>query len=115
MTDINAKIRTYGLQISDGYSQSLELWLELELQGGGRVAFSVWGPYTEGWKNNVFAYSVKKVLDIVGVEKLKDIDGKPIRARFKENGCAGDTIIGIGHFLNDNWFIPREEPLYQTF
>ena len=115
MNPCNAMIKNFGLGVSDRYGESLELWMELELQGGGNVCFTVWGPFRETYDANVFAHSVKRVLDIVGVRNLSDINGKPVRAKFKGNGNLGDEIVGIGHFLKDDWFIPREEPLYQRF
>ena len=110
----NALIKKCWVEVSEQYSQSLALCLELELQGGGCVIFTAWGPYTEDFKKNTFAYSVKKVMDICGVERLDQIQGSAIRAKFKEDGGLGDVIIGIGHFLRETWFIPREEKLYQN-
>ncbi len=115
MNPKNAVIRDYWLRISEQYSMSLELCLELDLQDGGGVVFSVWGPYSGDFHKNTFAYSVKRIMDICGVTNLKDLKGAPIRAKFEGNGQLGDAIIGIGNFLYDDWFIPREEKLYKDF
>lgn len=86
--------------------------MELELQNGGGVCYSVYGVYTPNWQKNQFAYGVKRVMEIAGISDLKQLIGKPIRAKFKEDGSLGDTIIGIGHFLKDDWLILRENQLW---
>ena len=53
-------------------------------------------------------------MEIAGVDDLKYLAGKPIRAKFKEDGGLGDVIIGIGHFLKDDWLILREEELWNN-
>ena len=77
--------------------------------------FTVWGPYEEKYNANPFAYSVKRILDICEVENVNELVGRPVRAKFKENGGLGDIIIGVGNFLSEDWFIPREEELYKNF
>lgn len=113
MNPCNAIIKKWGIRVSEQYSASLDLWLELSLQNGGGVVFTINGVYTEDWEKNQFGYAVKRVLDIVGVEKLESITGKPIRAKFLRDGGISDIIIGIGNFLSENWFIPREEKLWK--
>lgn len=108
----NAFIKNYWIKESEQYSKSLQLSIELETEIGCCV-FTVWGPYTEDWTDNRFAYSLKRVMDIARVENLNDICKKPIRAVFKGSGGLGDVIIGIKDFLTDDSFIPRDEPLYQ--
>ena len=99
--------------VSERFSQSLELVLDLRLGRGGRVCFSVQGPWAEDFDINQFAYAIKKVLDIVGAVKLEDIKGMPVRAIFANEGGLGDLCIGIGNFLSDDTFIPREERLWK--
>jgi len=113
MNPCNAIIKSYGIRTSEQWYQCLELWMELSLQNGGSVVFSTYGVFEESWTKNQFGYAVKRVLDIVGVEKLENIKGKPIRAKFKEDGRLGDIIIGIGNFLSEDWFIPKEEELWK--
>jgi len=117
MKAFNAIIKNYGIQVSERYYESLELWLELEVEGGGGVCFSVWGPWNEEYKN-MFAYSVKRVLDIADVDDLKNLKGAPIRAIFDGNAddpyaFVGSKIIGIKHFLKDDEFILEEDPMYE--
>ena len=112
---LNAIIKNYGIRVSERYSKSMEIWLELELQGGGCCIFTAWGPYTEDFPHNAFGYSLKRVLDICGVNDVKDIKGKTIRTRFDHGGYLGDVIKGIGHIINDDWFVPSEEKIYQNY
>lgn len=112
MNPCNAVIKSWGIRESESYSRCLELWLELELQNGGGVCYTVYGVYTQNWQKNQFAYGVKRVMEIAGVDDLKYLAGKPVRAKFKEDGSLGDVIIGIGHFLKDDWFVLRENQLW---
>ena len=113
MNPCNAIIKSWGIRESESYSRCLELWLELETQNGS-VCYTVYGVYTQNWQKNQFAYGIKRVMEIAGVDDLKYLAGKPIRAKFKEDGSLGDIIIGIGHFLNDDWLILREEELWNN-
>jgi len=47
--------------------------------------------------------ALMKILDVVGADNFKELEGKPIR--IMEENCS---VIGIGNFLEDKWFIPRE-------
>ena len=117
MKTINARIKSHGIRISERYYNSLELWLELELEGSGGVMFSVWGPWSEEYEN-MFTYSLKKVLDIADVKSVEDLDGAPIRAIFDapedDTSMLGRRIIGIQHFLTDEKFIPSEDKMYEN-
>lgn len=117
MKTINARIKRYGIRVSDRYYDSLELFLELELEGSGGVVFAVWGPWSENFEKNMFAYSLKKVMDIAGVDDVEKLTGAPIRAIFDapedEESMLGRMIIGIKHFLKNDSFIPREDPMYE--
>jgi len=111
----NALIKSYSLHESHSWSQCLELILELTLEKGGVVCFECHGVYSEKHTKNELAYAIKKVMDIVGVERLEDITGKPIRAIFAGEGSFGSNIIGIGHFLEDKWFVPSIEKMWRGF
>ena len=47
--------------------------------------------------------ALMKILDVVGADTFKELEGKPVR--IMEENCS---VIGIGNFLEDKWFIPRE-------
>ena len=113
MTPCNAIIKDWDIRESEGYSRCLELWLELKLQGGGGVIYTVYGVHTKDWQKNQLAYGIKRVLEITGAASIKDLTGKPIRAMFKGDGLCGDVIIGIGNFLEDDWLMLREEELWK--
>lgn len=49
--------------------------------------------------------AVSKILDIVGVDRWEDLNGKYIR--IKDNGW-GSTINEIGNLMEDKWFNLRE-------
>ena len=48
---------------------------------------------------------IKEVLNVVGVQSIKELLGKSVRV--KTDGEYGQ-IIAIGHFLKDNWLNPKE-------
>lgn len=114
MQTINARIKNYGIRVSECYYQSLEIWLELELEDGGGVVFTAWGPWEDSYKN-MFGYSLKRVMDIAEVDDVKDLKGAPIRAIFDSEGpygFLGGKIIGIKHFLKDDEFVLEDDPMY---
>ena len=113
MNPCNAVIKSWGIRESESYSRCLELWLELDTQNGS-VCYTVYGVYTPNWQKNQFAYGIKRVMEIAGVDDLKYLAGRPIRAKFQKDGTLGDVIIGIGHFLKDDWLILREEELWNN-
>jgi hypothetical protein len=47
---------------------------------------------------------IQRVLEVVGVDKWEDLNGKHIRVQ-----STWDKVHAIGHILNDKWFIPEEE------
>lgn len=49
--------------------------------------------------------AVSKILDVVGVDKWEDLNGKYIR--LKDNGW-GSTVDEIGNLMEDKWFNLRE-------
>ena len=114
--EFNAVVVKHGINVSETYAQSLEFWIELKIQGGGGVVFCVSGPWSTNYRNK-FAYSLKKVMNVLGVDDLSKVDGKPLRAIFetKDGMFFGAPIIGIKHFLDDDEvFIPREDDFYTT-
>lgn len=111
MNPCNAIIRKWGICEDESRSRCLGLWLELETQNSF-VMFSVTGVYSKDWKKNQLAYGIKRVMEITGVDDLKNLQGRPLRAKFEKNGTLGDVIIGIGHFMKEDWLIPREEEMW---
>ena len=114
MNPCNAIIEDWTLRVSEHFSQCLELVLTLKLQGGGCCCFRATGVYTKTWKNNQFAYAVKRILDITDTDELENIKGKPIRAKFSGEGNVGDVLIGIGHLLTEDWLIPRDDDMWNN-
>jgi len=112
--EFNAVVVKHGINVSETYAQSLEFWMELKVQGGGGVVFCVSGPWSTNYRNK-FAYSLKKVMNVLGTDDLSKVDGKPLRAIFetKDGMFLGAPIVGIKHFLDDDEvFIPREDDFY---
>ena len=48
---------------------------------------------------------IKRILEVVGVDKWEDLVGKHVRVDGEEFG----EIRGIGHIIEDKWFYPKEE------
>lgn len=47
---------------------------------------------------------IRRVLKIAGVERWEDLKGRPVRA-----DADHGTVYGIGHFIDGDFFYPREE------
>lgn len=77
----------------------LTCFLHLDL-GGSNIGFGGYcidGEYASKW--------IKEILNIAGVEKWEDLEGKYIRVE-KESGWNG-KLVRIGHLLEDKWFNPK--------
>ena len=48
---------------------------------------------------------IKRILEVVGVDKWEALVGKHIRV----DGTNFGTITGIGHIIEDKWFYPNKE------
>lgn len=64
--------------------------------GLGKLEEYCWKPYTHCY--------TQRVTEVLGVERWEDLEGKPVRVELVKG-----YIVGIGHFLKDKWFYPREE------
>lgn len=50
-------------------------------------------------------FCIKRILDVVGVNKWEDLVGKHVRVDGEEYG----DIYAIGHIIEDKWFRPKQE------
>lgn len=112
MKIVNAKIKSASLRNGCG----LYLNLELDLQNGygtcfgftclGNIIPAVNIKNDDG-VGNYAAYYIEKIFEVAGVDNFGNLNGMPLRAIFSNDGCSGDTIIGLQHFLDDSiFFIP---------
>lgn len=106
----NAKITGTMLGIEDhGHFTNM---IYLEWPGGG-VGFGGWA--TDEWdektqkrvdKNGLTGEYIKALLDVVGVEKWEQLQGKHVVV---ETGGVGTTCTGIRNLLDETkWFRPKE-------
>lgn len=81
-------------------------WLTLKFNGSGQ-GFGGFvlgkknsderaGPYAEIW--------LLRILEVLEVEKWEDLEGTPLRVDHDWG-----KVYGIGHYLKDKWFYPKEE------
>lgn len=103
---INAIITDYSLDISRGFA--LDLWLYLDYGGfkqgfGGFVLHKV-GAGFDPKGGNYAGHYITRVMEIAGVEKLKDLKGKTVRV-----DRSPDKVKGIGHIVKGDWFYPSKE------
>lgn len=82
-------------------------WVYLDYGGSGQ-GFGGYNLYVPKRKlkdaGNYAGHFIWRVLEIVGVERWEDLQGKPIRVDGDHSG-----IKAIGHILEDKWFNPSEE------
>lgn len=83
----------------------LTVWLDLDYGGvcQGLGGFGLGKIEEYCWKPYAHCY-IQRVMEIAGIERWEDLEGRPIRVDVKKG-----YIAGIGHFLEDKWFYPREE------
>lgn len=105
---VNAKITSTNLGNED--HGIFSFWLNLELDGGG-VGFGGYAldSYDKEKSARVgVAMSIdliKKIMEVVGVEKWEDLKGKHIRV---DTEGWGGKALGIGNLMKDKWFYPKE-------
>ena len=52
---------------------------------------------------------LRRILEVVDVEKWEELEGKYIRVRLSGEGAGwGNKIEAIGHITKDEWFSPKE-------
>ena len=107
----NAKITNVSLTMRDYCS--LTFWITVEGAGWGcslggfKIASGMLGAKIEDFKaetgNGLVA--MMSIMDVIGVEKWEDLEGK--YCRVKTEGWGG-TIHCIGNILKDKWFDIKE-------
>lgn len=96
MGDIhNGIIEDASIEIED--HNLLTLWLQVKLAGG-----------TQGFGGHAIepyaGRCIRRILEVVGVNKWSELIGKPIRV------CSSlEKIYGIGHIVETEWFYPGDE------
>ena len=102
----NAVITDYSLNLSRGFA--LDLWLYLDFgefqQGFGGYVLHKVGDGFDPTAGNYAGYYITRVMEIAGVDKLKDLKGKTIRVDHSPN-----IVKGIGHIVKDDWFYPSKD------
>lgn len=113
MEIVNAQITRTMLGIEDHGCMTcmLDLKLGATQQGFGGYGFD--GPITDAdgrfLRRQGTAYGcefIRRVLEVVGVERWEDLKGKYVRVKRGENW--GASIVAIGNITEDKWFDPKE-------
>lgn len=83
----------------------LTLYLTLDY-GGICQGFGGYGLYSKNWKErpNFCGHFIRRVLEVVGVEKWHDLQGKTVRAIVEH-----EKVHAIGNIIADDWFNPSED------
>jgi len=91
----NASIRKVSIEFNHGH---LTAWVHLDFGGGGQGfgGYGLGGPHC--------AVFLKRCMNVIGVDKWQDLEGKPCRIRNTQN-----RVHEIGHFIKDDWFNPENE------
>lgn len=98
----NAMIKS--CEVGDVYNGVLGVSIELDGDGwgsgycGGYCMGSIPGRCGSAMLGDVIA----SLLDIFGKDKVSELVGTPVRARFDESGMR---VEGIGNFMKDDWFV----------
>jgi len=106
METLNAIIESMNFGTTEGY---LTMSLQLNYGNDSCQKFGGFCLYSPSSKKqfNATGLFLYRVLEVAGVDDIKDLIGKPIRVG-KENGFYGG-IVEIGHVVNDVWFNPKKE------
>lgn len=98
----NAKIRGAEIFVEDHGILTACIYLEygVGVQGFGGYPF---GGAKDPIESTFGIEFIRRVLDIVGVDKWSKLAGCPVRAEADRG-----KVHRIGHFLEDRWFDPSE-------
>ncbi len=111
----NATIKSTSLGYED--HGILVTWVNLSWDGGGvgfggnaldEVVFNKQGEFLKREGHAFGMEFICQVLKTVGVDTWEKLPGTPVRVEFDADGGLGSTCIGLGHFLKDKWFHPKE-------
>lgn len=109
----NAVVRSTNLGVED--HGIMTAWLHLDYGGGGQ-GFGGWaldGAPAErgvGSKRTPTVYCglfIARVLEVTGAASWEKLPGTSVRVQ-REDGFNG-RIVGLGHYLRDEWFEPEAE------
>lgn len=109
----NARITSTMLGYEDHGIMTTMLHLDY---GSSAQGFGGWGldeykgerGYGSRQPTALCGFFIKRVLEVVGVDKWEDLKGKYIRAE-----AGWSKVYAIGNLLEDKWFRPEEE--FKTF
>lgn len=111
MIERNAIIDSASIDIERGMLLSGWIYLSYgggECQGFGGLVLYLDKTCKHHTLESFAGHWIYRVMEIAGVEKWSQLPGKSIRVRLDKEGLGG-TIKGVGHIINDDWFMPEED------
>lgn len=105
METVNAKIANTMLGFEDHGIMTFFLYLEWPGAGQGLGGFAIDIGSRESGERRGFGAgisAIRKILEVVGVQKWEDLKGKLVRA--KVDGWGSSRVPIIGNILEDKWF-----------
>jgi len=97
MSEINAIVKSHGINLSND-GNTIVFRMDLDLPDNGWVGFTLEADTTT---KNDFAYKLSAVMDILEVNDIDKIDGRPLVAIFEgDDVFIGAKLIGIKNFLD---------------
>lgn len=106
----NAVIDSVSLDMGD--RGLLTAWLFLDYggssQGFGGFALYLPKSYAHHTLESPAGHFIFRCMEVAGVEKWQDLEGKTIRVQLDKDGLGG-TIQAIGHIVKDDWFNPSKD------
>ena len=102
----NAIIKSSSITISEGV---LDAWIFVDLENGWTQGFGGYALYlpksfTHHTIDGCAGHFLYRLMEIAGVKKWDEINGKAIRVRGNNN-----KIHQVGHIIKDDWFCPEED------
>jgi hypothetical protein len=103
----NAIIESWDIRIERGFI--LDAWLHLKYDDSMGQGFGGWSLYLDKTASHhtiesVAGHHLFRIMEIAGVERIKDLSGKAIRANVVDG-----KVVSVGHIINDDWYTPAED------
>jgi hypothetical protein len=102
----NALIKRAEITTEDYGCVTVWLYLDYGGEGQGFGGYSLYLPKGNKYHSikSFCGHFIYRVLEIAGVKKWSELEGKTIRVK-----ASNTKVEAIGHILKDDWFCPSED------
>ena len=83
---------------------SLTIWIKLHYGDNVSQGFGWRNLYQIGKATCLAGHFIWRMMEVAQVREWKHLPGRTVRVK-----CDHLQVIGVGHIVNEDWFIPKED------